>query len=49
MAFAFLTFARKDMAFVSLVALDLACTGHAKSFRRGPVGFDFRHCELLYA
>ena len=49
MAFAFLTLALKNMTFVSFVAFDLACTRHAKSFRRGPVGFNFRHCELLYA
>jgi hypothetical protein len=35
------------MTFKSLVALDLAAAGYAKSFRRGSIGFYFWHFLLL--
>jgi hypothetical protein len=46
-SFALLAFARKYVLFVAFVAFDLACSGDAKSFRCGSVGFDFRHFLLL--
>lgn len=36
------------MLFVGFVALDFAASGYPKSFRRGSIGFDFRHYLLLY-
>jgi hypothetical protein len=42
-SFSLFTFARKDMTFKSLIALDLAAAGHAESFGRSSIGFYFWH------
>ena len=39
--------ARKNMPLVPLITFDLSGSGHAKSFRGGSIGFDFRHFLLL--
>jgi hypothetical protein len=47
LSFTLLALARKNMAFETFVAFDLAASSDAKSLGRGSIGFDLWHCLLL--
>jgi hypothetical protein len=47
MPFSLFVFRRENVSFESFIALDFSAAGHAKSFRRRSVGFEFWHWLLL--